>query len=114
MPRQKKYKTNDIRESTTESKIVQFPKKLNKKRTVNSNDNHSIGDPLYTKNISVDDMDTNNKNFYEKITKKAFVTAFKEEKTYLNELVESTYYPEEQTEKISDLDMMKERLNLIL
>jgi hypothetical protein len=69
--------------------------------------------PLYTDNISIEDMDKNNKSFYERTSKKAFNTALKEEKIHLNELVDAEYYPEEEEEVFSDVDLMKNHLNLI-
>jgi hypothetical protein len=70
-------------------------------------------EPLYTENSTLEDMGARNKNFYEKTTKKAFTLIMKEEKTHLNELIDAEYYPEEAREPASDLDLMKNHLNLI-
>jgi hypothetical protein len=69
--------------------------------------------PLYTEDSSIDDMNKNNHNFYEEISRKAFETAFKEEEDRLNKLVKTTYHPKEKEEELSDFQLMKKRLNLI-
>jgi hypothetical protein len=69
--------------------------------------------PLYDENNNLEDMLKNNRTFYEEMSKKAFVTAFKEEEDRLDELVNAAYYPEEKEEELSDFQLMKKNLNLI-
>jgi hypothetical protein len=69
--------------------------------------------PIYDDNSSIEDMNENNKRFYEEATKSAFKVAFRKEQEQLNELVETTYYPEKKEEELTDFQLMKNNLNLV-
>jgi hypothetical protein len=70
-------------------------------------------EPLYIENNTLEDMSARNKNFYEKTFKKTFTLMMKEEKKHLSELIDSEYYPKETKEPITDVDLIKNHLNLI-
>jgi phage head maturation protease len=92
------------------------PKVINKKeRKPKKGSIQLLNDiPIYTENTNVEDMTKNNKIFYEKISRKAFTTVLKEEKEHLKELVETEYYPDKETGAVvSDVDLIKNHLNLV-
>jgi hypothetical protein len=69
--------------------------------------------PLYNGDSSLEEMSENNRKFYESAAKKAFRTAFKEEKEKLDELVNMKYYPEEQEQIYGDDEIMKSLMNVV-
>jgi hypothetical protein len=86
------------------------PKKKARKR----NDELLKDPPLYTDKADINIMKESNKTFYEKTTKKAFITAFKEEQERLNELVATEYYPSEKKKEVSDIELIKNYLNIVV
>jgi hypothetical protein len=69
--------------------------------------------PIYSEENSIEDLSKRNKDFYERTSRKVFKTVFKEEQLKLNELAETTYYPENKEEEIDNLTLVKIHLNLI-
>jgi hypothetical protein len=106
-------------EENPEIKEGQLKEPLREEFKDNNEDKNSVTsilssiNPLYSEDNNLDDMFKNNRNFYEEVSKKAFVTAFKEEEDRLNELVNATYHPTEKEEELTDFQLMKNHLNLI-
>jgi flagellar motor switch protein FliG len=69
--------------------------------------------PIYSENNNIDEMAERNKGFYEETSKKIFNSIHKEEQKKLDELLNTKYYPEERTEEVDNLTLVKTNLNLI-
>jgi hypothetical protein len=113
----KKNASKDESSASHKAEIIKAPEKRNRKKGPANTKGAESGlldeKPIYAKENSIDDMNENNKAFYEKTAKRAFHTAFKEEKTRLNELVEASYYPENEKDEKGDLDTVRDYLNLV-
>jgi hypothetical protein len=107
-----KQKNKENIKDASETKVkphIKQVKKINKHASIKLLEDR----PIYTENTSLDDMKNSNNNFYEKMSKRAFNVAFREEKENLNELINTEYHPEEEKEESSELDLMKDHLNLV-
>jgi lipopolysaccharide export LptBFGC system permease protein LptF len=71
--------------------------------------------PIYNRDSNIEEMQNNNKNFYEQTSKRAFSTIFNEEENKLRELVDNTYYPDDnREEELTDIELVKKYINLII
>lgn len=68
---------------------------------------------IFNKGDSVEKCERNAIEFVADTSRRAFVTAEKEEQRHLDELVANTYYPEEQVRSVSESEVVCSVLNFV-